>query len=409
MQERGHKVKGLHWLTSILFLALFAFPLYSLKLNNVILILLCILTLILFLIEPVPIGRTVLGNLVFIVPFIPYLIEYVIFSFNPTAHFEFEKKLFFYTAPFFIPVFIQISGFKNYRLALLIFSFSVCVLSIYTLASLFINGIPLFNTAYDNGAFILRDNFERISGLHPTYYSIFALTSACFLFLISVSNRRWIHILQTLFAVMLIITVIFLAVRIAFLTGIVFLLIWIIKTKIKSIQKLMLIFATIVMLILISFAVPSLKNRLSEIVWWETKTSVDNNTVSQRMNILDCSLKVFSNNMLSGTGSRNFQQELNNCYLEKCWIAGSEQHFNPHNQYLSIGINYGIVMLLIFIGCLFIIFRKIYKIQEGKYFFIAILLFFLSESMLERQMGIYFFGLISILLYNMNPIIMAKD
>jgi len=103
-----------------------------------------------------------------------------------------------------------------------------------------------------------------------------------------------------------------------------------------------------------------------------------------------------------GTGSENFQQKLNDCYTVKGWHEGASQNFNPHNQYLLLGINYGIMELIFFGICLFLIFRNIYTFPEGKYFMVAIIFFFFTESILERQMGVYFFGLISLLLYNVN-------
>ena len=212
------KTWSLQWFTSLFFLALFAFPLFPLKVTNVILIAFSASTLISFLIHPIPIKKIVLHNLVFVIPFLPYLIEYSIFSFNPEAHFEFEKKLFFFTAPFFIPVFIQITGFKNYRLPLMIFAISLCVLTTYTLLILSYKGIPFINTNYENGTYILRENFERISGLHPTYYSIFALSSACCLLLHFATSKTWLRLLSIFLAIMLVITVLLLAVKIAFIT-----------------------------------------------------------------------------------------------------------------------------------------------------------------------------------------------
>jgi hypothetical protein len=199
---------------------------------------------------------------------------------------------------------------------------------------------------------------------------------------------------------MLFISVLFLAARIAFITGAIFLFLLVIDSKLAWQRKLILTFSAFALLSIVCFVVPSLKNRFSEIVSWKTDQTSNADSFSQRTIILDCSLKVFSENMLWGTGSRNFQQQLNNCYCSKGWTAGGVQAFNSHNQYLSIGIKYGLLIMLVFITCLFIVFRKIFVLPEGKYFGLAIILFFLSESILERQMGVYFFGLISLLLYN---------
>jgi O-antigen ligase len=403
LPETNNKVNRLHLITTMLFLALFTFPLLPFKLTNVILMTLALLTVIAFFIKPLAVGKTLLLNLVFLVPFIPYFIEFCFSGFNPTARFEFEKKLFFFTAPLIIPLFIKVTGFRNYKLALLVFALSVTTMTTYTVASLLIKGIPFTAVAYENGACILRDSFESLSGLHPTYYSIFALSSACFLCYATNPGKRAFRIIYIIFAIMLFITVLFLAVRIAIITVTIFLLVWIIKSKLKRLQKFILGFCALALLVIISFSLPSIKNRFSEIVSWASGQTINGNTVSQRVVIMDCSLKVFSENIFCGTGSRYFQQNLNDCYSSEGWPVSKEQSFNPHNQYLSFGINYGIIILLVFIACLFIIFRKIFKTPEGIYFGIVIIMVFLSESILERQMGVYFWGVIALLLYNTIP------
>jgi len=403
LPQSNTKINQLHLAATMLFLALFAFPLYPVHLANVLLMVLAALTLTALFIKPIPVGKTILRNLIFVLPFIPYLVEFCITGFDPIARFEFEKKLFFFTAIFIIPVFIDVTGFRNYKLALLVFSLSVSALCLYSFAALLIMGIPFHASAYENGSYILRHNFEVLSGLQSTYYSIFALSAACFLFNASFLDKKKLRITCNIISAILLISVFYLAVRIAFLTVGVIFLIWIACSKKVLWKKIFLGLATVAVLIAVSFVVPSLKSRLSEFVWLEEGPMDNANTISQRTMIMNCSMKVFSENIFTGTGSAHFQQKLSDCYTSHDWQQGAAVNFNPHNQYLSLGINYGLIMLIVFIVCLFMIFRKVFKFSEGKYFGIAIILFFLTESMLEREMGVYFFGLIALLLYNMKP------
>jgi len=401
LPENNDKNRWLHLLTTMLFLAMFAFPIFPLKVSNIILILFALLTLILFFIRPVPIGKALLLNMVFMVPFTPYLIEFFISGFDPSARFELEKKLFFFTAPLVIPVFMKVTGFINYKAALLIFSLSVAAIALYTLIGLLIEGVPFNPISYENGAYILRNRFEIISGLHPTYYSVFALCAGCFLGYNSFLQKRSFHVLARIIAGVLFVSVLVLAVRIAIIVGVVFLFIWIFNKKIALSAKITGGVIALAVLVIIIFSVPSLKVRFGEITTWFTGRANSENTMSQREMIVDCSYKVFSDHMWLGTGSRNFQHELDNCYSSKGWVSNN-QSFNPHNQFLSEGINYGIFFLLIFIAGLYFIFRRILTIPEAKYFMVAVLFVFLSESILERQMGVYFFGLISLLFYNVG-------
>jgi len=122
-----------------------------------------------------------------VIPFIPYLVELCVSGFDPVARFEFEKKLLFFTAPFIIALFIKMSGMKGFLVHFTVFTFSVTALFLYTLAVMLFKGIPLTEAAYENGAYILRSNFEVISGLHPTYYSLFAVFSV----FLSLLFLRW--------------------------------------------------------------------------------------------------------------------------------------------------------------------------------------------------------------------------
>jgi len=395
------KVKLLHSLMSILFLALFAFPLLPFKVTNVLFMAFAAFTLTSYFVKPFPVGKTLIRNLVFIIPFMPYLAELCISGFDPVARFEFEKKILFFTAPLIIPLYMEVTGFRNYKLTLLIFAFSVSALALYSFAALLMKGIPFLNTGYENGAFIFRDNFENISGLHPTYFSIFALASACFLYYASLSYKKILKITCLVLSLLLFVAVLFLAVRIAIITAIIFLLVWVGRSRYSLPAKLMTASCAIVLLFALSLTLPSLKNRFSEISSWDQNTSLHGNTMSERVGILDCSLKVFSDNFWFGTGSRHFQQILNDRYVAEGQPLLKDRNFNPHNQFLSEGINYGVFALIAFIICLFIIFRKVIKTPEGMFFGVAITLFFLSESLLERQMGVYFFGLIAIILFNL--------
>lgn len=388
---------------TFVFLTLFAFPLFPLHLTNFFLLLLGVLTAIAFILKPFPIGKILLLNLVFVLPFIPYLAEFLFTGFNPIAGFEFEKKLFFFTAPVIIPIFIYATGFRNYKLALMVFAATIVILTVYSFSLLLIKGIAFLPESYSNGAYMLRNNFEVFSGLHPTVYSIFAILSGCFFLNLKFAERKNLRIICYVLAGVLFISVLFVAARISIITGIACLIFIIIKSKSNWRKKLIFCVLTLFVMFLISYGVPSLKSRMNEFSTLQKGQVTNGNTLSQRVLIFDCTAELFMTNIYTGLGSRNFQKDLNNCYIAKGWAAGSEKSYDPHNQFLSVGLNYGLLMMMIFTVCLIFIFRKVFRISEGKYFTIAILIFFLSESLLEGQMGVYFFGLFSLLFYNLQP------
>jgi O-antigen ligase len=384
----------------MLFLALFAFPIYPLKLTNGILIAFFAATTVAFLAKPVHIGKPLLRNLIFFIPFIPYVIEAFVRGFEPSALFEFEKKLFFCTAPLFVPVFFAVTKFKNYQQALLIFAVSVTLLTMYSFGAMMTEGSVLGSAGTNGTSMLLRDRFEFFSKLHPTYYSVFALLSAVIFFQISIRAQVGFRILLYVLAVLLIVVVFILAARIAFIIAGVLFIIWLFVWKASRIRKLIVSGAAAAMLMAALFLVPSLNERFREVSAWARGGQIISNTFSQRVVIMDCALEVFGDNLLLGTSATGSQASLNECYVSKGMQVTADRSYNPHNQYLSVGINYGIFILLVFLAALFWLFRRIFRLPEGIYFGATMILVFMTESILDRQMGVYAFGLIGLLLYN---------
>ena len=383
----------------MLFLALFAFPLYPLKLANGILIAFYVATAVAYFAKPVPIGKPLLRNLIFFIPFLPYFIEAAVNGFAPAPLFETEKKLFFYTAHLILPIFFAATKFRNYKLALLIFSVSVALQTVYGFGALLAEG-SLSSGASMGGSQLLRDHFESVTHIHPTYYSVFALLAAAFFIQASLHVQIGYRILMYLIAVIMIVVVFILAARIAFIIAGAFFIIWLIVWKAPKIRKGIVSGVAAGVMVAAVFLIPSLNERFREMSSWTQGRSPVHNTFSQRITIMECALEVFGDHLLLGTSATGSQAALNDCYVSKGMPLTPDRSYNPHNQYLSLGINYGIFVLLIFLAALFLLFRKIFRTPEGLYFGVAIVLVFMTESILDRQLGVFCFGLIGMLLYN---------
>ena len=66
-------------------------------------------------------------------------------------------------------------------------------------------------------------------------------------------------------------------------------------------------------------------------------------------------------------------------------------HFNSHNQFLTLAICYGVGILSLFIALLGALFYKLKNNPMGIIFLSSIFIIMFTESILERQIGIYFF------------------
>lgn len=96
------------------------------------------------------------------------------------------------------------------------------------------------------------------------------------------------------------------------------------------------------------FFIPSLKSRLMEVQDFFISGNFGN-TLTERMIIFNCGRSVFLSDFLTGIGARNVQGIMDYCYIWFGFHKGAIIHLNPHNQYLSLGIAYGIGILFLFL------------------------------------------------------------
>lgn len=109
-----------------------------------------------------------------------------------------------------------------------------------------------------------------------------------------------------------------------------------------------------------------------------------------------------NNGWLSGIGMDRCQDSLNAKYIEKGLYTGYEGtedtgylDYNFHNQYIETLVRSGIVGIVALLIMVLIMFRVsgIYT-YTTKYEILLLLLFFITESVLERQVGIMYFCII---------------
>ena len=100
---------------------------------------------------------------------------------------------------------------------------------------------------------------------------------------------------------------------------------------------------------------------------------------------------------LLGTGAGDFQKELLDTYRQNDFSPGFENRFNSHNQYLQTLATLGPLGLALLLACLFLPLR--WHWQDRYWLGIATVLLvaasMLTESLLERQKGIYILGLLA--------------
>lgn len=395
-----------HWI----FISLFTFPALPLKVTNILFITFSVYVLFYWLIyKPIGIWKTLRKNLVLSLPFIPYLLEFIFHYDNYIMQFEFQKKLLFFIAPVSTAIYFAVFNPKNIRACFNVFAASVSLLSIYTILLLIRSGTLFNEETFDNGAYLFRTSFEHFSHLHPTYFGLFASTAALWL-VYNFENyaAKWKYIIVLFISILLFLILMVAAKMPLFI--LVLGTIWIIYKKVKRKGMRIFLYLSIVLVGFgVIFIIPSLSSRVGEVSTYYSSEKFTIGSMFQREVIYDCNIKIALANFWTGTGARNSQFLLDYCYSFRSAGTVETNKFNSHNQFLTLLVNYGIVILTIFMLSFIFLWRRIKHFPFGIVIIGSFLFIMLTESILERQMGIYFYTLFSLLILNSKKSLFLND
>ncbi len=136
--------------------------------------------------------------------------------------------------------------------------------------------------------------------------------------------------------------------------------------------------------------IPSLRERVIELGGLFHPGGGVYNSIVERKIILACSWIVFEKHFWFGIGCRNMQQTLSVFYWIVKFLPGVLNNYNSHNQFLTLGIDYGIFDVLLLVGSIVFVIRKVRRNTFAIIIIVSTGLIMLTESILERQMGVYF-------------------
>ncbi len=113
-----------------------------------------------------------------------------------------------------------------------------------------------------------------------------------------------------------------------------------------------------------------------------------------RLLIWQQDLQLLSENMLTGVGTGDVQDELMKKYKAAGMTGAAEHKLNAHNQYLQTGIALGLPGMVLLIGIFLTTFTVAVRRRYGFAALFALLLAFnfIPESMLQLQAGTFLFG-----------------
>ncbi|MFM7662106.1 MAG: O-antigen ligase family protein [Bacteroidota bacterium] len=112
-----------------------------------------------------------------------------------------------------------------------------------------------------------------------------------------------------------------------------------------------------------------------------------------------------------GVGLGNLEEEMQHKLDKLKQRELMEKNYNPHNQFLQITAEIGVIGLLLFTSILWFTCRFAWKRKDDLLLFLALSLVLnsLFESMLQRQSGIVFYTMLICLFVHTLPIFKAKN
>lgn len=281
------------------------------------------------------------------------------------------------------------------------FAVVISILTIYAVSSMILGGTFSEMLHSNNGYYIVRTEFESITGLHPTYFSIYAGIAVVGLvhFVINTSKKKYY------FPVFILLTILVMGLLVASSKMLIFStvlsVIFIVRKFLKQRKYLIISGLSILMIGILMLSLKPTRQRLTEFYSAITTKSVDhNNPDGMRKIIYSSTVDAVINNFWVGSGLGDEQNELNKIYSIKGYDFAVEKEYNTHNQYLHFLLVGGIVGLFLFLLLLFS-HLSIARLSKNDVYVAVLIIFALSfctENILNRQDGIFVFAFFSALL-----------
>lgn len=240
-----------------------------------------------------------------------------------------------------------------------------------------------------------NQGLTKVIDLHASYVAILVNTSLAFI--IYTIEKQLVKINKVFLYACMIILVLFLfhlLARTAILTFLVAVLIYIIARK--KWKVLLLLFAGISLITIVAHSIDQnyLRDRLFNSLNFFQKESQFSKK-DDRFNRLKASYEVFLQHPIIGPGTADDDEFRRIIFKRNRDVIAYNQNYNAHNQFFEYLSTYGIIGALVFIILFYTIFALI--IQRKNYFFLFIFFAFLlasmTESLLERTLGIVYFAL----------------
>lgn len=318
-------------------------------------------------------------NIFLTILFFIYLVIRTLFDDDPKKGFDFILRL--------LPILLLSLTLYNY-------SFNKSQVNFITKSFIWINYIFYASTIfYGFIAYIIDINNNFIQdfsyyqwliptkfNFHPPYWGLMIVLTM----IIVLINKRIKSIEKFLFIVFSFLFLLFLSSRMALLSSfIIFFIHLIFNVKMKIFKKLILVVSAIIFSSLFVISSPYLSKKIQNY-----------DGFSNREKLWKSSMEAFKDNYLFGSSLSQCQVVIKSYFNKN---NPSIKNYDPHNQFIYFGVSIGFIGLLLFLLTMFI--SQIYNMGLIM-FLVVIVLSFMTESVIIRQMGVILYALFFHLISN---------
>lgn len=285
-----------------------------------------------------------------------------------------------------------------------IFSLSVVLMAVFSL----LKSLYLYYTGMGN--YFVYDKLSLILNKHTTYYSLYCVIAISYFLYDLLFLKRTSKVLSILSILFLLFFIYLLSVRIA-IVALIIVAIYYIKIKIthrseKIFLSLLIIFSLLSTLLFSSNYVERFESINSD-----PEKITEDNEFSTRLIHWESALETLSGiEYFIGKGTGDGKENLYKQYQKNGFTIGYEKKYNAHNQYIEFLMSNGLVLIIAYI-CLLLL-TLVYCIRVNDVFGILVVILFaiysLTESILERQSGIFIVALLCNLLFFSNRELISR-
>ncbi|HEY0976085.1 MAG TPA: O-antigen ligase family protein [Flavobacteriales bacterium] len=276
---------------------------------------------------------------------------------------------------------------------------AMALLMVWAVGALAVQGLDAEQLANGGWAFAFRTRTEELTGLHPTYFGLLTAFAVMVLLhrIVEGGEQRMLRIASLVLIALFVGFLLLLAARMAVVALLLAMLVLVLRGPWRAWHKAAVVAVSAMVLVGAIVAVPSLRERMREVM------GDGSNSTRDRLYIHSCAMGVAKSYWLTGVSVEKLQPSLDLCYAAlEAPDTVLEKHYNTHNEYLNILCGKGIVGLLLFAALLFLLVRRGWRDPLLLSFCILFATVCLTEDLLERQIGVFFFSVFGAVL-GMRP------